>query len=121
MQQELGRTNRLFEAAVAARDLAPLDSVYTAGARILPPGGEMVSGRDNITRFWQSAIEALNVESVQLETVEFEAAGETGHEIGRTTLNFRGGGAPMHAKYVVVWKVEGGAWKWHVDIWNPNS
>ena len=27
----------------------------------------------------------------------------------------------MSVKYVVVWKRENGAWKWHVDIWNPSA
>lgn len=120
MEQEISRTNRTFEAAVAARTVAPLDAVYTADARILPPGGEMVSGRENIKLFWQGAMEALNVASVQLETVDFELAGETGYEIGRATLNFAAGAASASVKYVVIWKREDDAWKWHVDIWNPN-
>ena len=121
MQQEISQTNRAFEAAVAARNVGPLDHVYTSDARILPPGGEMVSGRENIKQFWQGAIQALNVASVELETVDFEVAGDTCYEIGRAALNFAAGGPPMHAKYVVVWKREDGAWKWHVDIWNANS
>jgi hypothetical protein len=24
-------------------------------------------------------------------------------------------------KYVVYWQQEDSRWKWHVDIWNPNS
>ena len=43
LQQEMLKTNRVFEAAVAARDMATLDAVYTANARILPPGGEMIA------------------------------------------------------------------------------
>jgi len=82
----------------------------------------MVSGRENIKQFWQGAIAALNVGSVQLETVDFDLAGDTGYEIGRATLNFATDGIPpMIAKYVVVWKREDGTWKWHVDIWNPNA
>jgi ketosteroid isomerase-like protein len=121
MQHEIATANRTFEEAVLSRNIDALDAVYTADARILPPGGEMVSGRENIKTFWRGAIAALNVGSVQLETVDFEASGETGYEIGRATLNFAGEGAPMVAKYVVVWKKEDGAWKWHVDIWNPNQ
>src|SRR5436305_9461351 len=106
MQHEISRVNRIFEEAVAARAIEQLDAVYTADARILPPGSEMVSGRENIKSFWKSAIEGLNVASVQLETLDFQAAGETGYEIGRGTLNFAGGTPSMHAKYVVVWKRE---------------
>ena len=103
LQHEIAKTNRTFEEVVLSRNIDALDAVYTADARILPPGGEMVSGRENIKTFWRGAIAALNVGSVQLETVYFRASGETGYEIGRATLNFAGNAAPpMVAKYVVV-------------------
>jgi ketosteroid isomerase-like protein len=122
LQQEMLKTNQVFEAAVAARDMAPLDAVYTANARILPPGGEMIAGRDQIKQFWQGAAEGLNVSTVQLVTVDVEQLGDTAYEIGRATLNFATpGAAPVHVKYVVIWKREDGTWKWHIDIWNPNA
>jgi ketosteroid isomerase-like protein len=122
IQQDIQKNNRVFEQAVIARDLPALGAVYTSNARILPPGGEMISGRDNIQQFWGAAIEGMNVRAIQLETLDFEVAGETGYEIGRAILEVATEGtAPMSAKYVVVWKIEDGAWKWHVDIWNPNA
>ena len=121
LSQDITRTNRVFEEEVATkRNIAALDDVYTANARILPPGAEMVSGRENIKNFWKGAIESMNVSAVKLETVDFQAAGDTGIEIGRATLMFSG--APdVTVKYVVVWKQEDGKWKWHIDIWNPNA
>jgi ketosteroid isomerase-like protein len=123
IQKDIQPTNRIFEQEfVGNRDVNALDRVYTADARILPPGAEMISGRENIKVFWHNAIEAMNVRSVKLETVDFEAHGETGIEIGRATLEFASAGAPpATVKYVVIWKQEDGTWKWHVDIWNLNS
>jgi ketosteroid isomerase-like protein len=119
--QDIQAANRLFEQEVVAkRNLDALDSVYTQDARILPPGGEMISGRESIKAFWKGAIAGLDVTSVTLQTVDFEPLGDTGWEIGRAVLNFASGGS-LHAKYVVVWKKEDGMWKWHVDIWNPNA
>ena len=120
---DIQQTNRTFEQdVVAKRKIDALDLVYTVNARILPPGAEMVSGRENIKKFWRSAIEGLNVASAKLETLDFESLGDTGFEIGRASLRFTPPGSePMLLKYVVVWKREDGAWKWHVDIWNPNS
>jgi ketosteroid isomerase-like protein len=121
LSQDISRTNRVFEEEVAAkRNIAALDDVYTANARILPPGAEMVSGRENIKNFWKGAIESMNVSAVKLETVDFQALGDTRIEIGRATLMFSG--APdVTVKYVVVWKQEDGTWKWHIDIWNSNA
>ncbi len=123
MTHEIGATNRIFEQEVAAkRNVEALDRVYTRNARILPPGAAMVEGRENIKTFWRSAIEALDVASVKLETLDFQTLGEGGIEIGQATLMFRAAATPPAVmKYVVVWKREDGAWKWDVDIWNPNS
>ena len=41
-------------------------------------------------------------------------------EIGRAVLTLAGGGS-VPLKYVVHWKEDGGAWKWHTDIWNTNG
>jgi len=123
MQQSMQVTNRLFEQEVVAkRNIDALDRVYTAAARILPPGAEMVNGRENIKAFWRGAIEALNVAACRLETVDVELIGDTAYEIGRATIEFAtAGAAPLVGKYVVIWKREGGAWKWAVDIWNPSA
>jgi hypothetical protein len=41
-------------------------------------------------------------------------------EVGRAQL-FLPEGQSAEVKYVVEWKQEGGAWKWHTDIWNMNA
>lgn len=119
--QDIQKTNRIFEQEVAAkRNIDALDQVYTRNARILPPGAEMISGRDNIKNFWRGAIESMGVKAVKLQTVEFEALGDAGLEIGRATLEFALAGAqPVDVKYVVLWKREDGDWKWDVDMWSP--
>lgn len=115
-------TNRRFEEAIATRNVTLLDQVYTTSARLLPPGADLVNGRDNIKSFWTSAIEGLNASGVKLETISFEAHGDTGIEIGRATLSFATPGvAPAAGKYVVIWKVEDGVWKYDADIWNMNG
>ena len=123
VQQDIQNTNRLFEQEVGGKqNFEALDRVYTSNARILPPGAEMVTGRDNIKQFWKAAWAGLNIKSVRLETVDFELNGDTGYEIGRATLEFNAEGAPPAAgKYVVIWKREDGVWKWHVDIWNMSA
>jgi len=91
--------------------------VYTASARILPPGAPMITGRSQIKTFWQQAIIALGLKSARLATVEAEIVGDSVIEIGRAELTV-GGGQILPVKYVVHWKQEEGVWKWNVDIWN---
>ena len=119
--QHLRDTNRIFEEEVVVNgNYDALDRVYTADARILPPGADMITGREAIKSFWKSAVAAMNIASGKLETVEAHPAGDIIYEIGRATLVTKDGGSAA-VKYVVVWKQEDGAWKWHVDIWNANA
>jgi ketosteroid isomerase-like protein len=112
-------TNEIFETEVIGkRNFAALDRVYTNDARILPPGAPMIVGRENIRAFWQTAVEALNATGGRLESLEINVAGDTAVEIGRATVE--SDQATLDVKYVVVWKREDNAWKWHIDIWNTN-
>lgn len=94
--------------------------VYTKNARILPPGAEMVQGRDDIAQFWAQAVAQLGVRSVTLSAVDLQVMGDGAFEIGRAMLTL-GDGATVPAKYVVIWKQEDGRWRWDVDIWNMNA
>jgi ketosteroid isomerase-like protein len=115
------KTNNVFSAEVIAkRDAKRLDRVYTADARVLPPGASMMEGREQVIAFWQQAISALDIKGVKLTTLDAEQVGDRVLEIGRAELRV-GSGNTVTVKYVVEWKQEDGDWKWHVDIWNMNE
>jgi len=118
----MAATNEVFcSEVVGNRNFAALDNVYTAGARVLPPGAPLVSGREAIKTFWTGLVQSANAKSCTLTSVEVIPAGEAIVEIGRATLSFVDSPDPLEAKYVVYWRQEDGRWKWDVDIWNPNS
>ena len=120
----MAETNDLFSREVFGnRNFAALDQIYTRDARILPPGAEMISGREAIKKFWTDLVQSANATSAILASVDVIPAGDGAVEIGKATLTINPQGAPtqMEAKYVVYWREEDGRWKWHVDIWNPNS
>jgi ketosteroid isomerase-like protein len=124
LQQAMAKTNDLFSREVFGnRNFAALDQIYTRDARILPPGAEMISGREAIKKFWTDLVQSANATSAVLASVDVMPAGDGAVEIGKATLTIAPQGAPaqMEAKYVVYWRQEDGRWKWHVDIWNPNS
>lgn len=113
-------TNALFNQEVIAKgNVAALEWIYTADARVLPPGAEMVSGRLAIQQFWAGAIKGLGLRQAVLETIDAMLADDGVVEIGRADLETTNG--RLSVKYVVYWRQEQGCWKWHVDIWNPNS
>jgi ketosteroid isomerase-like protein len=124
IRRAMQSTNDLFNTEVFGnRNFGALDDVYTADARILPPGAPMISGRESIKAFWTNMIQAANAKSAVLESVEVIPAGDGVVEIGRAVLTIEPQGAPaqIEAKYVVHWKQQDGRWKWNVDIWNANE
>jgi ketosteroid isomerase-like protein len=121
----MAETNQRFSAEViGGRNFDALNEIYTAGARILPPGAPMISGRPGIRDFWSGMVQATNATAAALESVEVMPAGDGAVEIGRAVLHIEPEGqaaSQLEVKYVVYWQQEEGRWKWHVDIWNPNS
>ena len=121
----MASTNDLFNTEVfGKRNFDVLDNIYTAGARVLPPGAPMISGRKAIKDFWSSLIQSVNAKSAVLASIDVMPTGEGAVEIGIATLTVQPEGqaqAEMEVKYVVYWQQEDGRWKWHVDIWNQNS
>jgi ketosteroid isomerase-like protein len=111
--------NRAFMAAFEQGDAAAAADAYSAEGQILPPNHEPMTGHDAIRAFWQGAMD-LGVTRVLLETVEFSQMGEIAVEIGRYTLSGRDMPVLDSGKYIVVWKREGDAWRWHRDIWNSS-
>jgi len=115
------KTNDLFESElIAKQNIQAIDQIYTMNGRVLPPGAEMIGGREQIKEFWKQAISGLGMQSVKLTTVDAEQLGDGVMEIGRADLSVTGG-QTLAIKYVVLWKQEAGSWKIHVDIWNPNQ
>jgi uncharacterized protein (TIGR02246 family) len=111
--------NRRVMEAIQRRDAAGLAALYTAAGQVLPPGSDLVSGKEKIEAFWRGAMN-LGIARAELETVELQPGGDHAVEVGRYTLLGEDGQTIDKGKYLVVWKQEGGGWKLHRDIWNSN-
>lgn len=123
VRTEIDRVNRRFVEAWNSGDVAGAMTVYTDDATILPPGSPRVSGRGPIQQFWQG-VKDSGVRAVTLHTDDLEVSGDLAREIGTATLTIRaedGAEQTVTAKFVVVWKQQGGEWRWHTDIWNTDE
>ena len=107
--------NYFFLKYFTERDAAAIGELYTEDGRVIAPGAEPASGRAAITAFWARAMEST--QSVALETLSVEVAGEFALEEGvvRLTAN---DGSQSSERYLVVWKRVGRRWQLHRDIWN---
>jgi len=125
IKARMAKTNDLFNVEVfGRRNFDALDHIYTADARILPPGAPMIAGRQSIKEFWKGMVTSAHATSAALSSVDVMEAGDAVVEIGRAVLTVEPPGesaAQLEVKYVVFWREEDSDWKWHVDIWNSNS
>jgi len=108
--------NRAFVVAFLRGDAPAIAGLYTDDAQVIAPGAPVAAGRAAVEAFWKSTIES-GVKDVQLTTQGVEAHGDLACETGTVRL-VAADGKVSEARYVVVWKRVGGAWKLHRDIWN---
>ena len=120
---EIADATRRFEQAFNRGDAAAVAALYTEDAALLPPGADMVTGRQGARALWQGAYE-FGARNLSLRPVSFEAYGDAaGREIGRFALDAPVQGrrtARVEGKYVVVWKKTADGWRLDTDIWNLN-
>ena len=115
-------TNRIFEDEVVGKgDFAALSRVYTQGARLLSPGVPVITGLAGITGYWTGTAVALGITGVKLHSMELTVTGDRAAELGRVEIFTTPDTPPATGKYIVLWKQEGGAWKWDVDCWNLDA
>jgi uncharacterized protein (TIGR02246 family) len=113
--------NEKFVAAFNKGDAAAVAAMYTEDAVVLPPGADMVRGRENIRAFWAKTAE--QIQDIKLTTVDVKPLGpDAAREIGTFSLKTKGQQPQeVSGKYVVVWQKAGADWKLATDIWNGNK
>jgi uncharacterized protein (TIGR02246 family) len=123
IREKIDAMNKGFVEAFNKGDLATAMTVYTKDATILPPNADMIQGREAISAYWQSAID-MGVKEAKLETVSVTPMGEnTACEIGKYVLKIKPEGVPAFTdkgKYLMLWKLVDGVWKWDTDAWNSS-
>jgi uncharacterized protein (TIGR02246 family) len=124
IREAIKNTNLKFAEIFKRGDAAGIAALYTADARLMPPGVPSLSGTEAITAFWQAAMNQ-GIKAATLETIDVETSGGAlATEIGQFTLSMespRGGQVEQTGKYIVLWKNDGGTWKLHADIWNADA
>ena len=99
--------NDQFTKAFNAGDIAAVAAHYTEDATVLPPGAEMVMGRNAILTFWKSAADQIG--DIKLTAVDVKPLGSNAaQEIGTFSLRTKGAQSQqVTGKYVVVWEKVG--------------
>ena len=118
ISEGISKTNEAFMAALANGDAAGVAAQYTEDAQVLPPNGDLVSGKQDIQNLFQGFIDS-GISGISLESTETEGMGDTAFEVGKYTLSVDDQ-VVDNGKYIVIWKKDGEDWKLHRDIFNSN-
>ena len=119
IRNAIASVNQKFLSAFSRGDAAALAATYTSDGQALPTHSDIIEGRAALQGFWQAVLD-MGIKSGTLETIELDIQGDAAIEIGKYALQGEGGQILDAGKYLVVWKQEGGQWKWHRDIWNSS-
>lgn len=97
-----------------------LANAYCKEAVILPPGADIIKGREAIKQRWKLP-EGVSVPYHKITPTEISVKGSLAYDIGYyegTTIKRNGDKVNFKGKYVIVWKKEDGDWKIYADAWN---
>ncbi|MFI5135550.1 MAG: YybH family protein [Chitinophagales bacterium] len=121
---ELSQMNRDFAKALNEKNAEAAANLYAEDAVLLPPNEETVSGRANIQKYWQGALDA-GVSDVSVSTLAASSHGDLGYEVGRYHLTSKkadGTSESESGKYIELLKRDSsGVWKSIYGIWNTDS
>jgi ketosteroid isomerase-like protein len=121
--EELSQMNKDFANALNNKDAKAASLLYSEDASLLPPNEPIVTGRENIEKYWQGAIDAGTTD-VSVSTISTGSNGDLGYEIGRFTLSYPGADGKMiveKGKYTEILKrTADGKWISMYGIWNSD-
>jgi uncharacterized protein (TIGR02246 family) len=119
IRSAIEQANEEFMATYRRGDARGMAELYTEDGQMLPPNSDFVTGRPALQAMFQGLMDA-GVREIRLHTGEVEQHGDAAYEVSRATLVADGEQVLDEAKYIVIWKRDGGEWKLHRDIFNSS-
>jgi ketosteroid isomerase-like protein len=122
--EELSQMNKDFAKALLAKDALAASLLYAEDASLLPPNEPIVTGRANIQKYWQGAIDAGIIDA-SVSTISTGSNGDLGYEIGSFELQFKGADGSIvidKGKYTELLKRNAeGKWISIYGMWNADT
>ena len=121
--EELSQMNNDFVKALNNKDAVAASLLYSEDASLLPPNELIVTGRENIKKYWQAVLDAGTTD-VSVSTISTGSDGDLGYEIGRFQLSYPGADGKIiveKGKYTELLKrTANGKWISILGIWNSD-
>lgn len=107
-----------YAQAYRSNDPDAMAELYTPGALLLPPGHELVTGRDSVRAFWSRGMEP----GFRMVTMAVDVSGRTGYVVGRYYVPPDDQDDAETGKYIIALRRDrDGAWRITADIWNADD
>jgi ketosteroid isomerase-like protein len=117
MQKVIKENNRDLITSLLSGDSTGYAAMYSTRAKVLPPGGDAIEGRDNI-RSLASRLINLGLNGMSLSTTGIWGDEDLVAEEGTYIWSSNEGKEIDTGKYIVLWRKEEGKWKLFREIWN---
>ena len=120
VKDEINAANSVFMQLYASGNAAALAELYTEDAVVLASNQDLVTGKNEIQALMQNLIDS-GLKSITLITLEAERFDNTATEMGRYIFENKEGQIVDKGKYLVIWKLTDGQWKFHRDMFNSRE
>lgn len=121
-KKQINRNNSRYLKLYMERNMDGIAAMYCSDCRFMPAGFPIQEGPSGISAFWTMAVE-LGFHSLWFETKELMGPIDNAYAMERCRYVFHDekGNEIQIGKYIVVWKNDGGTWRYHWDLWNPDT
>lgn len=109
-----------FSKYYTSGDYDALANAYCKEATILPPGSDIIKGREAIKKRWILP-SGVSVPYHKITPIEIKIIDNYAYDIGYyegKTIRKDKSEVSWKGKYLIVWKKEDGDWKIYSDAWN---
>ena len=122
-EQAIRDLDAQWGAAASRSDVAAVVPFYAHDGSLVWPDQPAVHGTDAIRAAWEEMVKEFPGLSLNFTPERIVVSGDLASDFGRVDLGFDQGSqrTTMSAKYLVVWRREGGTWKVLYDSWNSND
>jgi ketosteroid isomerase-like protein len=115
----IATSNITFGSGFASGDSANFVSHYTSDACINPSNMPKICGTAGITAYFNGGYK-MGIRAIKITTSEVFGGKDGVTETGTYEMFVDKNVSVDKGKYMVLWKLEGGKWKMHRDIWNSD-
>jgi ketosteroid isomerase-like protein len=121
--EDILKVSAAFSQSYMDGDFEAIANAYTENGLLLPPGSDIIQGREKIKSRW-TLPQGVQVILHKAIPEKIEVIGSTAYDVGYyhgKTLRKDGSEASWKGKYVIIWKKEANEWKIDSDIWNNRN